>query len=120
MKKVFLSIAAALLIGLPTLSRAAVNGGMKCTGCTILIGLVEQTAQLHATSITDAVSKVCSYLPSPYDWTCSTLIGLYGPSLIKMIEDKYTPDTICNVIGVCDSSAGRTCNVFPKPKGRLS
>ena len=38
--------------------------------------------------MTQAISQVCGYLPSPYDYTCSTLISWYGPSLIKMMEDK--------------------------------
>ena len=55
-------------------------------------------------------------LPSPYSWTCTTLISLYGPALIKMLEDKYTPDVICNAINVCNSSSGQTCRIFPPPK----
>lgn len=82
----------------------------------MILGLVEQTAQIHAVSVSHAVAQVCNYLPSPYDWTCNTLIDLYGPNLIKMIEDKYTPDVVCTVAGLCTSKAGPTCNLFPKPK----
>ena len=32
------------------------------------------------------------------------------------MEDKYTPDVICNVINLCNSSSGKTCNLFPVPK----
>ena len=66
--------------------------------------------------MTQAISQVCGYLPSPYDYTCSTLISWYGPSLIKMMEDKYTPDVICNVVGVCTAESGQTCSLFPNPK----
>jgi acyloxyacyl hydrolase len=33
-----------------------------------------------------------------------------------MLEDKYTPDVICNTIGVCNNESGQTCNIFPVPK----
>jgi len=32
------------------------------------------------------------------------------------MEDKYTPDVICNVIGMCNASSGQTCRLFPAPK----
>ncbi len=59
---------------------------------------------------------MCGFLPSPYDWTCSNLIAWYGPSLIKMLEAQYTPDVICNVIGMCNASSGQTCRIYPAPK----
>lgn len=45
MKKAFIlaSIAVALLLGLPT-TLADANGGKKCAGCTVIMGLIEQTA----------------------------------------------------------------------------
>lgn len=113
--KFMTTIAAALLLGLPS-TLAEVNGGKKCAGCTVILGLVEQVAQVHAVPVSEAIGKVCSFLPSPLDTTCSTLIYLYGPNLIKMLEEKYTPDVICNTINWCSSTNGKTCNVFPLPK----
>lgn len=115
MKKTLFALFSAVLLSAPT-AFADVNGGATCAGCTVILGLVEQTAQLNAIPITKAISKVCSILPSPLDYTCSTLVAWYGPNLIKMLEDKYTPDVICNALGVCNNKSGQTCNIFPLPK----
>ncbi len=37
-------------------ARADQNGGKSCAGCTVVLGLVEQTAQIHAVSVTQAIS----------------------------------------------------------------
>lgn len=115
MKKTLFALFSAVLLTAPT-AFAAVNGGVNCAGCSVILGLAEQVAQIDAIPITKALSQVCSLLPSPLDYTCSTLIAWYGPNLIKMLEDKYTPDVICNAIGVCNSQSGQTCNIFPRPK----
>jgi len=115
MKKTLFALFSAVLLTAPT-AFAAVNGGVNCAACTVLVGLAEQTSQLQAVPITKALSKVCSLLPSPLDYTCSTLIAWYGPNLIKMLEDKYTPDVVCSTIGMCTNENGRYCNVFPAPK----
>jgi Saposin-like type B, region 2 len=115
MKKTLFALFSAVLLTAPT-AFAAVNGGINCAACSVILGLVEQTAQLQAVPITNALSQVCSLLPSPLDYTCSTLIAWYGPNLIKMLEDKYTPDVICNTVGMCNNSSGKTCNIFPTPK----
>ena len=115
-RSLFSLLSAILLVGSVPAVLADVNGGKVCAGCTVVLGLIEQTAQIHSVSVTQAIAQVCGLLPSPYDYTCSTLISWYGPSLIKMIEDQYTPDVICNVVGVCNSSSGETCRIFPAPK----
>jgi acyloxyacyl hydrolase len=115
-RSLFSLLSAVLLIGSAPAVLADVNGGKVCAGCTVILGLVEQSAQIHAVSVTQALSMVCGFLPSPYNYTCSSLIQWYGPSLIKMLEDQYTPDVICNVINVCNSSSGKTCRLYPAPK----
>ena len=115
LKKV--SLAVLLLLGLPAVLGDR-NGGKTCAGCTAVLGLVEQVAQINAGPITDAIKQVCGLLPSPYSWTCSTLISLYGKDLIKMLEDKYTPDVICTTINVCKQDTAPTCRLFPAPKSR--
>ena len=115
-RSVFSLLSAILLVGSAPAVLADVNGGKTCAACTVLLGLAEQTAQIHAVPVTQALAQVCSFLPSPYDYTCSTLISWYGPSLIKMLEEQYTPDVVCNVIGICNSTNGETCRVFPAPK----
>jgi hypothetical protein len=33
-----------------------------------------------------------------------------------MLEDKYTPDVICNSINWCKSTNGQVCRLFPAPQ----
>ena len=119
MKKSLFALFSVALLSAPTVF-ADKNGGVGCAGCSVILGLVEQTAQINAIPITKAISQVCSLLPSPLDYTCSTLVAWYGPNLIKMLEDKYTPDVICNAIGVCNNLSGETCHIFPVPKAAAS
>jgi hypothetical protein len=102
MKKTLFALFSAVLLSAPT-AFASVNGGVNCAGCSVILGLVEQTAQLQAIPITKALAQVCGLLPSPLDVTCSTLVAWYGPNLIKILEDEYTPDVVCNAIGVCNN-----------------
>ena len=118
MRKVFLSLAVALLIGLPH-AYADVNGGKNCALCTVGMALIEQTAQVNAVPVTNAIGSVCGMLPFPYNTACSSAIYLYGPKLIEMLEASYTPDVICNSIGWCNSNSGKTCRIFPAPKSSL-
>lgn len=112
MKK-FLLFATALI---SATVRAEENGGINCAGCTAIIGLVEQVAQVNAIPVTNAISQVCEMLPSPYNTACTTLIYWYGPGVIKMLEEKYTADVICNTVGLCNSTNGKICRLFPLPK----
>jgi len=45
-----------MLIGSVPAVLADVNGGASCAGCTVVLGLVYQTAQIHSVSVTQAIS----------------------------------------------------------------
>jgi hypothetical protein len=55
MKKTLFALFSAVLLAAPT-AFAAVNGGVNCAGCSVLLGLAEQTAQINAIPVTKALS----------------------------------------------------------------
>nr|XP_039256244.1 acyloxyacyl hydrolase-like [Styela clava] len=89
---------------------------MPNIGCVLIIGLVEQVAQVHAIDIVTAADMLCSYLPSPLSTACDALLDEFGPSLVDMIYHKETPDLICHDIGFCTQDPGKNyCHLFPMP-----
>nr|XP_002121122.3 acyloxyacyl hydrolase-like [Ciona intestinalis] len=95
------------------------NGGSTCAACSLIVGLVEQLAQVHSTDvITAAEQYLCNNLPSPLDSTCTVLLDRFGPSLIDAAYHKQTPDIICHNIGLCTQEPGTNfCHLFPLPDG---
>jgi acyloxyacyl hydrolase len=89
------------------------SGKGPCIGCTLAIGILEGMAYVHADSIEHVVEKVCKILPSGLQSWCVGIIEVFGPSIIASIENKETPDYICQKIGVCTDAK---CHLFPKRK----
>uniref|UniRef100_H2ZEF6 Saposin B-type domain-containing protein n=1 Tax=Ciona savignyi TaxID=51511 RepID=H2ZEF6_CIOSA len=90
--------------------------------CSLIVGLVEQLAQVHSTDVITAAENVlCKNLPTPINETCLVLLERLGPSLIDAIYHKETPDMICHDIGLCTQDPGKPfCHLFPLPNGFTS
>jgi len=88
------------------------SGGIPCAGCTMALGLVEQLAQIHSTSVDKILSEICSYFPNEIQTECVFLVDLFGPSIISGFSNYETPDMICQDIRVCTND---TCRLFPPP-----
>ena len=54
---------------------------LSCDQCKVLVGLVESV-------------DLCTLLPEQYQGTCE--------SILPAIEQKYTPDTVCQCISLCE------------------
>lgn len=95
-----------------------VNGGYTCAVCTVVVGLVEQTAQVHSKNISDVVSDICNYFPTEIKTFCKIVIDLFGPIVIKKLERKETPDVICYSLGLCYKE-NEYCHLFPLPQEEM-
>lgn len=110
----FASLAIVATVITPTYSSA--NGGTDCAACVILVSLAEQLAQVHATDIVSAAEKFCSYLPSPLDLACTTLLNEYGEVLIDLVDEHATADLACHDIGICTQDPNKDfCHLYPLP-----
>eukprot|EP01111_Echinosteliopsis_oligospora_P012278 TRINITY_DN4189_c0_g1_i1.p1 TRINITY_DN4189_c0_g1~~TRINITY_DN4189_c0_g1_i1.p1 ORF type:complete len:562 (-),score=115.93 TRINITY_DN4189_c0_g1_i1:86-1771(-) len=82
-----------------------------CAACTVIVAILEQYAQVHNKSADEVVSKACDFLPQKLEVPCQAAVLLYGPSVIKFLENDETPDDVCLGLGFCKN---QTCNIFPK------
>ncbi|KAJ3435946.1 hypothetical protein M0812_17988 [Anaeramoeba flamelloides] len=92
------------LIGLCTSEvEEKTEGGIECTVCDILIGLVEKYIEEGKTEeeIEKLLDKECALLGSSYEAMCKTLVEEYVPTFIDYIEQHQSADTICSEIGLC-------------------
>ncbi len=97
-------------------SQKDANGGATCATCSILVGLVEQLSQIYNISIADSISKFCEFLPSGFNVACKLIVTDFAPTIIKLLENKETPDIVCHALDICTNQTGEFCHVFPLPK----
>ena len=97
----------------------SVNGGTTCAACSILVGLVEQLTQIYNISVADAIDKFCNFLPSGFKEACNIIVVDFAPSIIKLLEDKETPDVVCHAIDLCKNQNGQVCHAFPLPNNSM-
>lgn len=95
----------------------SVNGGVNCAVCTVVTGLVEQLTEVYNVSVSEALSRFCSFLPTGFREACTALVDEFGPTVIELLEQNETPDVVCNAIDVCKKETAEVCHLFPLPKG---
>jgi hypothetical protein len=52
----------------------------------------------------DYAEQACDLLPA-YSDQCKAAIEMYGPQMIKMVEDNLKPNVICASVGLCNKAA---------------
>lgn len=79
---------------------------VECGLCMWITGLIEDYIAKNETetNIESSIDKLCSTLPGKYGNLCKETIEPKIPSIINFIENKETPDVICNQIKLCDSN----------------
>lgn len=92
------------------------NGGTTCAACAVVVGLVEQLAEIYNISVADSIAKFCSFFPAGFHEACKLLVEDYAPSLIDLLEKRETPDIVCHAINLCKNDTGHICHLFPLPK----
>ena len=53
--------------------------------------------------IEEALENVCNVLPSSIKSECDDFIEEYTPQIIKLLEEKLQPESLCKQIGLCTS-----------------
>ena len=104
-------------IKLPEILQNGENGGVNCVVCTVLTGLVEQLTDIYNISVAEALSRFCNFLPTGFQEACKTLVDEFGPTIIELLEQKETPDVVCNAIPDACKKETDVCHLFPLPKG---
>ncbi|XP_067135699.1 acyloxyacyl hydrolase-like isoform X1 [Centruroides vittatus] len=100
-----------------TYFRRGVNGGLECAACTIVVGLLEQIAEIDSKNISDIVSNICDVFPTTYEKFCRIIVRLWGPIIIDKMVRKESSDVICYSVGMCHVDKGEEfCHLFPIPK----
>ncbi len=92
-----------------------VNGAGTCAGCTLIVGLLEQLAQIHNSSVDHEMESLCNKIGGSFGKACASFFATFGPAIIKLIEDEATADEVCHVITLCKVEDGQYCRLFPKP-----
>ncbi|XP_035680519.1 acyloxyacyl hydrolase-like [Branchiostoma floridae] len=93
------------------------NGGTNCAVCTVLVGIVEQLAQVYDEGAVDALERLCSFLPEQLQAPCRAGAEVFAPYIAEAIYNKETPDVVCHAIGFCKVDPGhQACHIFPPPK----
>lgn len=55
--------------------------------------------------VEEALDQVCSKLPDQYQQECKSLVEEYYQYIVQIIITELSPNTLCNSLGLCTSSA---------------
>ena len=53
------------------------------------------------------MENVCNILPSSIKSECDDFIEEYTPQIIKLLEEKLQPESLCKQIGLCSTEKVR-------------
>ncbi|XP_030059972.1 acyloxyacyl hydrolase [Microcaecilia unicolor] len=95
---------------------------VTCTGCVLLVSVIEQLAQVHNSTVQKAMERLCSYLPEHLylKMICQGAAEFFGPDLIKLFTSKANADVVCHALNLCRKQPGLPyCHLYPPPKEGL-
>jgi len=89
-----------------------------CTACTFVTQQVENYLEANHTEseILVFLEKDCDVLgviDKKLVAACQAVVEQYGPTIIQMLINKESPDTICTQIGLCNSTLSAAVVVVP-------
>ncbi|KAG2382003.1 hypothetical protein C9374_005795 [Naegleria lovaniensis] len=90
----------------------AIGGGGECAGCVIVFRAVESYINYKQQPIDKALMEICSFLPDKLSSFCKMFVTLEAEVLIKMLEERQTPDVICRELGPCKDF--EQCTLFKR------
>ena len=93
------------------------NGGSPCFACSVLLGTVDQLAEIYNQSVADAMAMLCDILPKEgFSDACKALVEEFGPAIVVLFAEDYTSDMICHAIEICSNTTGEYCHLYPVRK----
>jgi saposin len=83
------------------------NDALECMFCKQVFNYVDAFITKNSTEaeIEQALERVCAFLPTSVRTECDTIIEQYTPTLIHLIVADFTPQEICQALGLCSASA---------------
>jgi len=84
-----------------------VNAGLPCTVCKYVVTYVDALLKSNQSEaqIEAALEKVCKILPGKESQVCENFVKTYASVLAKLIVTYGTPDAVCKVLKMCNSSS---------------
>lgn len=93
--------------------RDGVNGGIPCAACVFIVGLAEQLTEIYNESIAQSFDRLCGYLPGQeLQDVCKILVDEFAPGIIRLIEQKETPEVACYGVKACKHQTAEVCRLF--------
>ncbi|XP_054846892.1 acyloxyacyl hydrolase [Eublepharis macularius] len=94
-----------------------------CLGCVIMVSVIEQLSQFHNSTVKEALGRLCSYLPEKLELknVCSLVAHIFGPDIIKLLENKINAEVVCYSIKLCKRKEGQPfCHLYHSSKAGLN
>ncbi|XP_077529784.1 prosaposin [Haemaphysalis longicornis] len=81
----------------------------ECDLCQVIVKFVYDELKDHKTEeeVKQALDKVCSLLPDSLKQKCVDTVNTYYDMLVNLIIQGFTPEQVCQELGLCPSSALR-------------
>ncbi|XP_072743485.1 uncharacterized protein Sap-r [Anoplolepis gracilipes] len=98
---------ACALLGLCKVSMMQIQESVaECALCRAIISEIDKllgNSKVDA-EIEEVVKKVCKYLPADKRDKCTTMVDIYGPSIINMLRDHVDSEKMCKKMALCSSN----------------
>uniref|UniRef100_A0A8C5PTR1 Prosaposin n=1 Tax=Leptobrachium leishanense TaxID=445787 RepID=A0A8C5PTR1_9ANUR len=88
------------------LDPVVVKSGGCCKICKLIVNYVDSVLEKNTTEerITDALIRVCNFLPNEMQDQCRSILSAYEPMLLQLLLQTLVPDYVCMELGLCSSS----------------
>ncbi|XP_067932650.1 acyloxyacyl hydrolase-like [Watersipora subatra] len=92
-----------------------IDGGLECATCTVLLGLLDQLAEVNNQTIVEAADALCLKLPTEFQKPCQTVSDILVPIVVEMLAESANPDDICRGLALCYTKKGTPpCALYKK------
>ncbi|KAI8797151.1 proactivator polypeptide, partial [Biomphalaria glabrata] len=90
--------------------RPSVATSVPCIICQLVLTEVESFLQLNSTETTleKYMDDVCNRLPPTVSDECDSFVAQYAPMIVRLIEKKIQPDSMCYILTLCKNTSVST------------
>jgi len=76
----------------------------QCSLCETVVTIIENWVESNATisQIEQYLQNLCALVPA-YQTICDTIVDQGVAEIVELLEQEYTPDQVCVVLGLCTS-----------------
>uniref|UniRef100_A0A8C5WC06 Pulmonary surfactant-associated protein B n=1 Tax=Leptobrachium leishanense TaxID=445787 RepID=A0A8C5WC06_9ANUR len=85
------------------LDPVVVKSGGCCKICKLIVNYVDSVLEKNTTEerITDALIRVCNFLPNEMQDQCRSILSAYEPMLLQLLLQTLVPDYVCMAVQHC-------------------